>query len=72
MLRRSLWLLLALVLGFGVPFFAIGIQTGTCSEMNDFVECSMAPAIGWPAAILLSIAGLVAAAWAVRQSRPSR
>ncbi len=72
MIRRSLWLLLALVLGFGVPFFAIGTQTGTCVEVNEFVQCSMVPTIGWPAAIALSIIGLVAAVWAVRQSRPPR
>lgn len=55
MMARSLWLLLSLVLGAGVPFYAFALS-----------GLSLVPAI------LLSLIGLLAAAWAVRQSGPSR
>jgi hypothetical protein len=68
MITRSLWLLLSLILAFGVPFFAVGVQGGSC--VNGV--CETAPALGWPAAIIVSILGLMGAAWAVRQSRSDR
>ena len=52
MTRRSLWLLLALVLGAGVPFWAFGLS-----------GLDVLPAV------LVSLVGLVAAAWAVRRSQ---
>ena len=55
MIVRSLWLLLALVLGFGVPFWAFGLS-----------GLDLLPAL------LLSVIGLVGAAWAVRRSRADR
>lgn len=55
MIRRSLWLLLALLLGFGVPFYAFGLS-----------GLDLLPAV------LVSLVGLVGAAWTVRQSQGSR
>ena len=57
MTSRSLWLLLALVFGFGVPFVAVGV---------------LQPYVGWPAAIITALVGLGGAAWAVRQSGARR
>ena len=55
MIVRSLWLLLALVLGFAVPFWAFGLS-----------GLDLLPAL------LVSVVGLVGAAWAVRRSRADR
>lgn len=55
MTRRSLWLLLALVLGFGAPFYAFGLS-----------GLDVLPAL------LVSLVGLVGAAWAVRRSQGDR
>lgn len=47
---RFPWILVAVLLGAGVPFWAFGVS-------------------GWPfmPSLLLSLAALIAAAWAVRQ-----
>jgi len=68
--RRILWLALALILAVGVPFLAFGMQTGLCvdSRVPGQSYCTMEPSIGWPAAVLASLAALVAAGFAVRRS----
>ena len=55
MTRRSLWLLLALVFGAGVPFWAFGVSS-----------------LPVAAALLVSVAGLAGAVWAVRRSQGPR
>jgi len=50
-MTRVLWLLLAVLLGAGVPFYVFGVAG------IDFLP-----------ALLASIAALIAAGWAVRQS----
>jgi len=74
MTARVLWLLLAFVLAVGVPFFAVGTQTGTCSNGNATGEmvCTYEPTIGWPAVVFACLAAWLAAAWAVRKSTGRR